>query len=166
VLSGPDGDLWFTELGGNKIGQINATTGAITEFAVPTAGSLPTGIVTGVDGNVWFTELFGNQIGQVVLNAAASAPDLALSGTAPGSVILGSNAADTLTVTNDSTAGATGVTLVDRLPSGVAFVSATGGVTLVNGVLTFTIGSLAAGASSSFYEGGESERSPPVFLPP
>ena len=34
--SGPDGNLWFTEYGGNKIGRIT-TAGVITEFAIPTA---------------------------------------------------------------------------------------------------------------------------------
>ena len=37
-------------------------------------------------------------------------------------------------------AAATGVTLTDTLPAGVTFVSATGGVTPVNGVLTFNLG--------------------------
>jgi uncharacterized repeat protein (TIGR01451 family) len=55
----------------------------------------------------------------------------------------------TLTITNDGTAGAAGVTLTDTLPSGVTFVSATGGVSPVNGVLTFPIGDLAVGATST-----------------
>jgi uncharacterized repeat protein (TIGR01451 family) len=70
-----------------------------------------------------------------------------LQGTAPRSVTLGNNVTYTLTVTNDGTAGATGVTLTDTLPAGVNLVSATGGATPVNGVLTFNIGNLAAGAS-------------------
>jgi hypothetical protein len=52
-------------------------------------------------------------------------------------------------VTNNGTAGATGVTLSDTLPSGVTFVSATGAVAPVESALNFTIGSLAAGASTS-----------------
>jgi uncharacterized repeat protein (TIGR01451 family) len=55
----------------------------------------------------------------------------------------------TLTATNNGTANSTGVTVVDTLPSGVTFVSATGGVTPVNGVLTFAVGDLAAGAHVS-----------------
>ena len=54
----------------------------------------------------------------------------------------------TLTVTNNGTASATGVTLTDTLPSGAAFVSATGGAKPTGGVLTFTLGDLAAGADS------------------
>lgn len=82
--------------------------------------------------------------------SAVTAPDLALSGNAPAAVTLGQNVTDTLKVANDGTASATGVTLTDTLPRGVSFVSATGGVAPVNGILTFDIGSLAAGASASF----------------
>jgi hypothetical protein len=56
----------------------------------------------------------------------------------------------TLTVTNVGTAGATGVTLTDTLPSGLSFDAATGGVTPAKGVLTFPIGNLATGATVSF----------------
>jgi uncharacterized repeat protein (TIGR01451 family) len=150
ITSGPDGNVWFTESNGNKIGLINPTTHAIADFPVPTAGSLPTGITSGPDGNIWFTELFGNKIGQVVLRAPATAPDLALTGTAPGSVTLGGNVSYALTVTNDGTGDATGVRVTDTLPADVSFVSATDGVTPVNGVVTFFTPSLAAGLSVTF----------------
>jgi uncharacterized repeat protein (TIGR01451 family) len=65
-------------------------------------------------------------------------------------VALGSDLTYTLTVTNGGTAGATGVALVDTLPAGVTFVSATDGVQPVNGVLTFAIGNLAAGGTARF----------------
>jgi streptogramin lyase len=55
IAAGPDGNLWFTEQLGNKIGRIT-TTGNITEFAVPTAGSEPVAITAGPDGNMWFVE--------------------------------------------------------------------------------------------------------------
>jgi uncharacterized repeat protein (TIGR01451 family) len=150
ITTGPDGNLWFTELNGNKIGQINPTTHAIAEFPIPTAGGQPFAIAAGPDRNLWFTESASNNIGQAVLSApAATAPDLAVSGTAPGSMTLGSDVTYTLTVTNNGSAGATGVTLTDTLPAGVTFVSAPGGVAPVNGVLTFTLGNLAVGASTS-----------------
>jgi uncharacterized repeat protein (TIGR01451 family) len=66
-----------------------------------------------------------------------------LSGTAPRSVSLGSNADYILTVTNNGTASATGVTLTDALPAGVSFIGATGAVTPVNGVVSLRIGTLA-----------------------
>jgi streptogramin lyase len=43
-----------------------ALSGKIREFAVPTAGSSPSGITAGPDGNLWFTEPGGNKIGQLL----------------------------------------------------------------------------------------------------
>jgi streptogramin lyase len=63
IVPGPDGNLWFTESNGNKIGRITPA-GAISEFAVPTTQSAPYGIAVGPDGNIWFTERFGNKIGR------------------------------------------------------------------------------------------------------
>ena len=60
IVTGPDGNLWFTEQTADKIARIT-TTGVITEFTVPTAASEPTGIVAGPDGNLWFTELMSGQ---------------------------------------------------------------------------------------------------------
>jgi virginiamycin B lyase len=55
ITTGPDGNLWFTERAGNKIGRITPA-GQLTEFSIPSAGSNPTGIVAASDGNLWFTE--------------------------------------------------------------------------------------------------------------
>ena len=64
IVAGPDGNLWFTESSGNRIGRITPA-GVITEFPVPTAASEPFGIAAGPDGNLWFTERAGNQIGRI-----------------------------------------------------------------------------------------------------
>jgi streptogramin lyase len=69
ITLGPDGNLWFTEAGGNKIGRITPS-GAITEFTVPTAGSGPLGITAGPDGNLWFTEEFRGKIGRITPSGA------------------------------------------------------------------------------------------------
>ena len=61
---GRDGDLWFAELNGNKIGRITPT-GSITEFPIPTAGSQPNGIAAGPPGAMWFSEGGGNKIGMI-----------------------------------------------------------------------------------------------------
>lgn len=66
ITTGPDGNLWFTEQGGNKIGRIT-TAGVITEFAIPTAFSGLFGIATGPDGNVWFTEAGVSKIGRITM---------------------------------------------------------------------------------------------------
>src|SRR5512135_2823551 len=56
ITLGPDGNIWFAEVDGNKIGRITPS-GVITEFPVPTADSGPNVITSSPDGNLWFTEL-------------------------------------------------------------------------------------------------------------
>ena len=41
IASGPDGNLWFTELAGDRIGQMTPAGTMITEFAVPTPSRVP-----------------------------------------------------------------------------------------------------------------------------
>jgi uncharacterized repeat protein (TIGR01451 family) len=64
ITAGPDGNLWFVEVGGNKVGKIT-TSGVVTEYKIPTTSSSPLGITTGPDGNLWFTEGNGNKIGKI-----------------------------------------------------------------------------------------------------
>jgi virginiamycin B lyase len=61
---GSDGALWFAETAANKIGKVT-TDGHFSEFAIPTVGSAPFGIVAGLNGHVWFTEFSGNKIGDI-----------------------------------------------------------------------------------------------------
>ena len=49
----------------NKIGEIDPSTGNVTEFNLPTSGSGPSGIASGPNGTVWFTEYNGNKIGRL-----------------------------------------------------------------------------------------------------
>jgi streptogramin lyase len=67
TTTGPDGNLWFTEgsPGVNKVGMINPTTHAISEFSTPTTGSAPREITVGPDGNLWFTEWSGNKLARI-----------------------------------------------------------------------------------------------------
>jgi streptogramin lyase len=69
ITAGPDGNLWFTEAGADKIGEINPITHAISEFPIPTPspsdGIIAGGIAAGPDGNVWFTELEADKIGEI-----------------------------------------------------------------------------------------------------
>ena len=64
ITGGPDGNVWFTELVGNRIGRITPA-GEITEFPVPTANSEPIAITKGPDGNLWFAEQDGEKIGRL-----------------------------------------------------------------------------------------------------
>ena len=63
---GADGNIWFTESTGNKIGIFNPTTHKFTELTVPTANAQPWGITLGPDGNIWFTEIATGKIGVVM----------------------------------------------------------------------------------------------------
>jgi virginiamycin B lyase len=54
--------IWFTDTANNAVGEIN-TSGAIAEFPIPTANSVPSGIAIGPDGNLWFTEENKSKIG-------------------------------------------------------------------------------------------------------
>ncbi len=64
ITAGPDGALWFTELDANRIGRIT-TSGAITEYTVPTANAGPYGIAAGPDNALWFTETNVSKIGRI-----------------------------------------------------------------------------------------------------
>jgi streptogramin lyase len=55
ITAGPDGNLWFTERRGLRIGRITPN-GVVTEFSAGiTGGSRPSDITVGPDGNLWFT---------------------------------------------------------------------------------------------------------------
>src|SRR5690242_10683771 len=69
IATGSDGALWFTEFYGNRIGRIT-TTGALTEYPVPTADSQPQGIAAGSDGALWFTEFDAFKIGRITTDGA------------------------------------------------------------------------------------------------
>ena len=64
IAVGADGNIWFTEYTGDKIGRITPA-GTITEFTVPTASAGPRQIAAGPDGNLWFTEFSAAKIGQI-----------------------------------------------------------------------------------------------------
>jgi len=66
ITRGPDGNMWFTEIGTNKIGRfappVNPNDGlSIQRFDLPLAGQ-PQAIVAGPDGNMWITQTGGAAI--------------------------------------------------------------------------------------------------------
>jgi streptogramin lyase len=64
---GRDGNVWFTEYNGNKIGIFYTTPHSpqIVELTLPTTGAGPEGIALGPDGNIYFTEFLAGKIGVV-----------------------------------------------------------------------------------------------------
>jgi len=89
ITPGPDGNMWFTELGANKIGKITRT-GKITEFSLP-SGAGPSGIVAGPDGNLWFTEEFGSKIGRITKAGVVTEFPLTTAGANPLGITAGSD---------------------------------------------------------------------------
>ena len=72
ITTGPDGNIWFTEENGNRIGRITPS-GQITEFDLP-GGSLPAEITPGPDGALWFTQSGSNSIGRITTSGTISPP--------------------------------------------------------------------------------------------
>jgi virginiamycin B lyase len=62
-VAGPDGALWFTETGRDRIGRMT-TSGAITDYPVPTTSSQLGDILAGPDAAMWFTETKSNRVGR------------------------------------------------------------------------------------------------------
>jgi streptogramin lyase len=89
ITTGPDGNLWFTERGADKVGMINPASHAISEFVLGTTGNAPEQITTGPDGNLWFTEYTGNGLG-IINPTTHTVAGLALgSGSGPKGITLG-----------------------------------------------------------------------------
>jgi virginiamycin B lyase len=61
----PDGALWYTGQGANKLGRLDPKTGEFKEFALKTANSGPHGLVADKDGNIWFTAISAGYVGKL-----------------------------------------------------------------------------------------------------
>jgi hypothetical protein len=69
VVTGPDGNLWYTGIASNKVGRMTIA-GAATEFDV--TGS-PAGITVGSDGALWFSQTNGGgRIGRITTSGAVT----------------------------------------------------------------------------------------------
>ena len=64
ILQGVDGNFYFTDTGGNRIGQFLYTGHHVNYYNIPTKDSQPTGMVLGPDSQIYFVETAGNKIGQ------------------------------------------------------------------------------------------------------
>ena len=69
IATGPDGNIWFTEASGNKVGKVTIS-GGFTEYSIPTADSGPGGISAGPDGNLWFAESSAHKVAKVTTSGA------------------------------------------------------------------------------------------------
>jgi uncharacterized repeat protein (TIGR01451 family) len=90
----------------------------------------------------------GNNSATVVTSVAQSA-DLAISKSSDIAVLTSLPFTYTITVVNNGPATATAITVVDDLPTGSVFVSASAGCTAAGQTVTCTVSSLANGASTA-----------------
>lgn len=91
IASGPDGNLWFTEELGDKIGVITPG-GSITEYSLPVGQPIePTSIA--VDGaNLWFIGAYNSAIGEITPSGQISwypLPGSPFGSQAPNAITLG-----------------------------------------------------------------------------
>jgi len=107
LTRGPEGNMWFTEPAANRIERVGPS-GQAEGFAVPTAGSLPTGIVSAPGGFLWVTmEGTGkvakvDPIGHVVESALND-------GARPAALALGPDSALWVMETESATLGRVGL---------------------------------------------------------
>jgi virginiamycin B lyase len=64
LTTGPDGNLWYTELYDNAIARMTPA-GVTTEFPVPTSDAYLSDLTAASDGNLWFTEQRAGKIGRI-----------------------------------------------------------------------------------------------------
>jgi virginiamycin B lyase len=58
------GNIWFGEMGGNRLGRLDPATQTITEWTPPQGQSGIMGIQVDKQGNVWYAELNASHIGR------------------------------------------------------------------------------------------------------
>src|ERR1700756_3292695 len=61
----PDGSLWYTGQGVNKLGRLDPKTGEFKEYPLKTPNSAPHGLVADKDGNIWFTAISAGYVGKL-----------------------------------------------------------------------------------------------------
>jgi virginiamycin B lyase len=61
----PDGALWVTEQGANKLGRFDPATQKFKEYPLKTPNSGPHGLVADGEGNIWFTAISGGYVGRL-----------------------------------------------------------------------------------------------------
>ncbi|GCE49167.1 streptogramin lyase [Thermosporothrix hazakensis] len=62
ILSQQNGDIWVVSTSENAIAQLKHGEQQFRYYRIPTASSMPLGLVEGPDGTFWFTETGGNRI--------------------------------------------------------------------------------------------------------
>jgi len=93
ITAGPDGNIWFTEENRSKLGFINPTTLAFTEYNLPSPNNamntVSYGITAGPDKNIWFTEWNQDKIGFVTPQGKFTEYALANAAARPFGIVTG-----------------------------------------------------------------------------
>jgi virginiamycin B lyase len=61
----PDGSLWYTGQGANKMGRLDPKTGQFKEYPLKTPDSGPHGLAADKEGSIWFTAISAGYIGKL-----------------------------------------------------------------------------------------------------
>ena len=143
IALGADGNLWFTEQAGDRIGRITPR-GVVTEFSAGlTPFSLASSITAGPDGNLWFTENAG-RIGRITPAGAITEFSAGIpSGAQPVAIAAGS---DGNLWFSDSTAPRIG-----RITPAGAVTMFTAGITLPGASANFAPCSMARGPNGNVW---------------
>jgi uncharacterized repeat protein (TIGR01451 family) len=132
------------------IGPLNAGASGSVQMVVKVTSPLPNGTTITSGALLVSCVETAAVAGPTVPTSVTSAPILAVSAIdAPDPVAAGTSLTYTLSYSNTGNANATGVVLSDTLPANTTFVSATGGGVASAGAVTWSIGTLAAGAAGS-----------------
>jgi streptogramin lyase len=103
-VSGPDGNLWFTEGNREVVGRISPQ-GVITEFRTPTPLSQPSAITVGPDRNLWVTEMTANKVARITPSGAITEYGVPTASSAPRDIASGPDGALWFTEWNTATIG-------------------------------------------------------------
>jgi uncharacterized repeat protein (TIGR01451 family) len=135
-----------------KLGNLTTNgTASITVVAEATALGTVTNTVS-VGGNEIEDNPLNN-VASVATTISSPSADLAISASlSPNPVVMGGEVTYVVTVSNLGPATATSVIVTNPIPAGFRLVSTTasGGVTTNTGVLTFSLGNLGSGSSTTF----------------
>src|SRR5262249_8577820 len=94
IISGPDGFIWFSENGANKLGR-STLGGTIVEYSLPTGGSNPVGLAYIGDGStfkdlsIWVAEDGNNAIGRSSQAGTFDEVTIPTNGSVPRGVVWG-----------------------------------------------------------------------------
>lgn len=129
---------------GNLLWTIDSlAAGAATSFTVSTDTRLP-GLITNVS-----QAIDRDRIVRVEVLSRVVTPALSLVKTGSAAVYIGAERTYTITATNSGEAPLTGVTITDRLPAGMTYVSSSNNGSRDGDVITWNIGDLAIDESAA-----------------